>query len=80
LLINSYSIDNVSQSATSVHFSTEDHTGIAFEIRPAVQAGYSWGPGEVGAEISYMSAWGDFGDLGNKAQEFRAGAFYTVKF
>ena len=80
LLIDSYGIDHVTQSATNVHFSTEYHTGLAFEIRPAVHAGYSWGPGEVGAEISYMSAWGDFGDLGNKAQEFRAGAFYAVKF
>jgi len=80
LLLDSYGIDHVTQSVFQTTFSTEYHTGAAFEVRPAVQAGFSWGPGEVGAEVSYMAAWGDFGAFGNEAQEFRAGAFYNVRF
>jgi hypothetical protein len=79
LLINSYSIDHVTESVSQIHFTTLHHTGVAFEIRPSVQVGYAWGPGELGVELSYMAAWGDFGDLGSKAQEFRAGVFYTFR-
>jgi len=72
LLVNDYGIDT--------NFRTEYHTGPAFEIRPAIQAGYSWGIGTVGVDLSHMSAWGDFGRLGNRAQEFRAGAFLRIRF
>jgi hypothetical protein len=55
-------------------------TGAAFELRPNIQAGYSWGWGSAGAEFSYMWAWGDFGSLGSNAQEWRAGAFIRFRF
>ena len=81
LLIDSYGIDHAVTTADGNSFvDTEYHTGAAFEVRPAVQAGYSWGPGQIGAEISYMAAWGDFGHLGNDAQEFRAGVFFTLRY
>lgn len=72
LLIDDYAID-------TPNF-TEYFTGAAFEIRPAVQVGYSWGPGSFGAEFSYMAAWGDFGHLGSFAQELRVGLFLRFKF
>ena len=74
LLIDDYAIDVPST------FTTEYHTGPAFEIRPALQAGYSWGRGSVGAEVSYMAAWGDFGKLGATAHEIRAGVFLRFRF
>jgi hypothetical protein len=81
LLIDNYAIDHTVTTATGNSFiNTEYFTGAAFEVRPAVQAGYSWGPGAIGAEISYMAAWGDFGRLGDDAQEFRAGVFFTLRF
>ncbi|HSZ55487.1 MAG TPA: hypothetical protein VK797_07505 [Tepidisphaeraceae bacterium] len=72
LLIDDYWIDTP--------FYTAYHTGAAFELRPCIQAGYSWGPGSVGAELSYMWAWGDFGSLGSNAQELRAGVFLRFRF
>jgi hypothetical protein len=80
LLVDSYGIDHVSQTVFQTTFATFYHTGAAFEIRPAVQVGFSWGPGEAGAEVSYMAAWGDFGEFGSEAQEFRAGGFFTWRF
>jgi hypothetical protein len=72
LLISDYWIDTPFYSAY--------HTGAAFELRPCIQAGYSWGWGSAGAEFSYMWAWGDFGNLGSSAQEWRAGAFIRFRF
>jgi hypothetical protein len=72
LLIQDYWIDTP--------FYTAYHTGAAFEVRPCVQIGYSWGVGSVGAEVSYMWAWGDFGNLGSSATELRAGVFLRFKF
>jgi len=72
LLIDDYSIDHT--------YYTEDHTGAAFEIRPAIQIGYSFGPWSIGGEGSYMASWGDFGSLGHHGQEFRIGVFARVKF
>jgi hypothetical protein len=72
LLVSDYAID-------TPNF-TEFHTGAAFEVRPSLQAGYSWGRGSAGVEVSYMAAWGNFGNLGNHAQEFRAGAFLRFRF
>jgi len=72
LLVSNYAIDT--------RFGTEYHTGPAFEIRPAIQAGFTWGPGAAGIEASYMWAWGDFGNLGDRAQEARIGGFFRVRF
>jgi hypothetical protein len=80
LLIDNYSIDQATPTASGTILSTAYHTGAAFEVRPAVQAGYSWGPGQFGAELSYMAAWGGFGRLGDNAQEFRAGVFFNLRF
>jgi hypothetical protein len=71
LLVSDYGIDT--------RFGTEYHSGAAFDIRPAIQAGYTWGPGSAGIEASYMWAWGDFGNLGDRAQEARIGAFFRLR-
>jgi hypothetical protein len=81
LLIDSYDIDHATTTTSGNTFITTDsQSGAAFEVRPAVQAGYSWGPGSIGAEVSYMLAWGSFGRLGDQAQEFRAGVFFSLRF
>ena len=69
LLIDSYAVDQSNTINSNTYFSTDHHTGAAFEVRPAIQAGYSWGPASVGLEASYLYAWGDFGGLGHHAQE-----------
>jgi len=81
LLINNYAIDQFAQQSNNFAvIDTAYHTGAAFEIRPAIQAGLGWGPAAAGVELSYMAAWGDFGAFGSRAQEFRAGAFITLRF
>ena len=80
LLVDEYSIDTLTRQGTFDVLDTIDHSGAAFEIRPALQAGYSWGAGSIGAEVSYMAAWGDFGRLGSRAQELRAGVFLRLHF
>jgi hypothetical protein len=80
LLINNYSIDTASTNNNTTIFNTDNHTGAAFEIRPAIQGGYTWGPAAFGIELSYMWAWGSFGALGDRAGEFRAGAFFTFRY
>jgi hypothetical protein len=80
LLIDSYGIDNAYNSGGFTYLHTSYHDGAAFDIRPGIQAGYSWGWGSAGAEVSYMAGFGDFGRLGSIAQEIRAGAFFRVKF
>jgi hypothetical protein len=80
LLINTYAIDQFSQNGNFAAINTVNHTGAAFEIRPAVQAGVAWGPAAAGLEVSYMSAWGGFGAFGNHADEFRVGAFVSLRF
>lgn len=80
LLINDYAIDNASTSGGATFLFTHYHDGAAFDIRPGIQGGYSWGWGSAGVEVSYMAAFGDFGRLGSIAQEVRAGAFFRVRF
>jgi hypothetical protein len=81
LLVDSYGIDNDqvnNQGFTYIH--TDWHDGAAFEVRPDLQAGYSFGRGSVGADVSYMGAWGDFGRFSSSAQELRAGIFFNFRF
>lgn len=80
LVIDSYSIDTSFRSGGTLFLGTSYHDGAAFGIRPSVQAGYSWGGIAAGAEVSYMVAWGDFGELGNVARELRAGAFVRFQW
>lgn len=80
LLIDDYTIDFSTRSGGTTFLGTTDHSGAAFEVRPGVDVGYSWGWGAAGAQFSYMAAWGDFGQLGNAAQEFRAGVFFRFSF
>ena len=80
LLINSYAIDQTFVSNGNTYLDTREHSGAAFEIRPAVQAGYCWGPASAGVDASYLWAWGDFGGLGHRAEEFRVGAFFKLDF
>jgi hypothetical protein len=80
LLVDSYSIDKLTPAGSVTFIDTANHTGAAFDLRPGIQAGYSWGWGSVGGEVSYMAAWGDFGRLGSVAQEIRAGIFFRARF
>jgi hypothetical protein len=80
LLIDSYSIDQSTTNNGNTYFFTRNHSGAAFEVRPAIQVGYSWGYISAGVEGSYLYSWGDFGGLGHNAQEYRIGAFVTFKF
>ena len=57
----------------------EGETVFAFEVRPAVQLGFSGGSWVVGAEVSQMWAWGDFDPLGDQLYETRAGIFFTFR-
>jgi hypothetical protein len=80
LLIDSYSIDQNLTDSGGNYIYTTDHTGAAFELRPALQVGYAFGPVAAGVEASYMYAWGDFGALGHHAQEYRIGLFVRFGF
>jgi len=80
LLVDRYAIDSAANFGGFTSFDTSYHHGAAFDIRPGLQAGYSWGWGSAGAEVSYMAGFGDFGRLGSIAQEIRAGAFFRIKF
>ena len=73
LVVNSYSIDTTTAVGSTLYLDTRYHDGAAFGIRPSIQAGYSWGNLAAGTEVSYMVAWGDFGELGSTAQELRGG-------
>ena len=72
LLVDSYAID--------LPFDTEYHDGVAFGIRPIIQAGYAWDVVAVGAEVSYQIGWGDFGHLGNQSRDLHAGVFVVVRY
>jgi hypothetical protein len=76
LLIEDYAIDHAQNATGGTFFYTDYHTGAAFEIRPAIEAGYFAYNWALGAQVSYMGAWGDFGQLGSSAQELRAGLFF----
>jgi hypothetical protein len=80
LVLNDYAIDRSRSVGSTVFLNTTYHDGAAFGIRPSLQAGYSWGTIAAGAEVSYMVAWGDFGELGNTARELRAGAFMRFQW
>lgn len=80
LLVDSYAIDNTFNSGGFTYLHTSYHDGAAFDVRPGLQAGYSWGWGSAGIDASYMAGFGDFGRLGSVAQEVRVGAFFRVKF
>jgi len=81
LLVDSYGIDEDQvddEGFTYVH--TDWHNGAAFDVRPDLEAGYSWGRGAFGADVSYMGAWGDFGSFSSSVQEFRAGVFFSFRY
>jgi hypothetical protein len=80
LLINNYDIDQATYETSSVTINTLHHTGAAFEIHPAAQAGFNWGPTSAGLDFSYLAAWGDFGAFRSNAQELRVGAFVTFRY
>jgi hypothetical protein len=80
LLIDSYGVDQSFNNSGNSYLSTIYHTGAAFEVRPAIEVGYSWGFVSAGVEGSYMYSIGDFGDFGHNAQEYRIGAFVTFSF
>ena len=75
LLVDDYAIDHAQNTGGGTYFYTDYHTGAAFDIRPAIEAGYFAYNWALGAQVSYMAAWGDFGQLGSEAQELRAGVF-----
>jgi hypothetical protein len=80
LLVDDYSITTPIFNLGGTLIDKHKHDRAAFDVRPAIQGGYSWGWGSAGVEVSYMAAFGDFGKLGSIAQEIRAGAFFRVRF
>jgi hypothetical protein len=58
-------------------------TGLAFEVRPDIEAGFRFGPdhsASISVDASYMAAWGSFGKLGDMAQELRIGMGVAYRF
>jgi hypothetical protein len=81
LLINNYSVDTaVPEFNGFTYFHTDNHTGAAFDIHPAIQVGYSQGMFSAGGEVSYIASFGGFGALGDVGQELRVGAFITLRY
>ncbi len=81
LLVDSYGIDHdVINGNGFLIIHTDWHDGAAFEVRPDLAAGYSWGRGSAGVDVSYMVGWGDFGAFSSSAEEFRAGVFFSFRF
>jgi hypothetical protein len=56
------------------------HTGIAVEVRPDIEIGYRIRRFNIACEASYMAAWGNFGKLGNVAQDVRVGLLIGYRF
>jgi hypothetical protein len=81
LLIDNYSVDQLGVDANGYDYVyTLNHTGAAFEVRPAVQVGFERGRFSAGGELSYMASWGGFGAMGDTLQELRAGLFLRFRF
>jgi hypothetical protein len=81
LLVSSYDVDQLyTDTNGSTYIDTNHHTGAAFEVRPAIRAGYSWRFVSAGVEGSYMYSWGNFGAFGRHAQEYRVGLFVKFTF
>ncbi len=80
LLVSNYSVDTV-QTINNVSFiHTLYYTGAAFDIRPDVEAGWSFGRTSFGMDLSYMAAFGGFGQMGDVMQEFRVGLFARFRY
>jgi hypothetical protein len=54
--------------------------GYAFEVRPALEVGYTWQRLSFGLDGSCMFAWGHFRPFGSTECELRAGAFLRYRF
>ena len=81
LLVDNYSVDQVATDIDGFNYiHTLNHTGAAFEVRPAVQLGFERGPFSFGGELSYMASWGGFGGLGDVLQELRHGVFLRFRY
>lgn len=80
LLVSDYSIDTPQTVNTITYVQTMNHTGAAFEVRPDVEAGWGYGRASFGFDLSYMAAWGAFGQMGNNIQELRAGVFARFRY
>jgi len=80
LLVDNYAVDTL-QSANSVYYiHTLYHTGAAFDVRPDVEAGWSYGGTSAGLDLSYMAAFGGFGQMGDIMQELRIGVFLRFRY
>jgi hypothetical protein len=80
LLVSNYSVDMV-QTINNVSFiHTQYYTGAAFDIRPDVEAGWSFGRTSFGMDVSYMAAFGGFGQMGDVMQELRVGLFARFRY
>jgi hypothetical protein len=80
LLVDNYSVDTVETINNVSFIHTLYHTGAAFDIRPDVEAGWSLGRTSFGMDISYMAAFGGFGQMGDVLQELRVGAFVRFRY
>ncbi len=80
-LVNNFQVGQPYYTYPNYYFGTEiNHTGIAVEVRPDIEIGYRIKKFNIGVETSYMAAWGNFGKLGNIAQEFRLGLVVGYRF
>jgi hypothetical protein len=80
LMVSNYSVDMV-QTINNVSFiHTQYYTGAAFDIRPDVEAGWSFGRTSFGMDLSYMAAFGGFGQMGDVMQELRVGLFARFRY
>ena len=81
LLIADQSTFGVIETGNVVTFGGDSETTVAFEVRPAVQIGYSGGHWQVGGEFSYMWAWGDFDAINSdQLEEAHAGVFFRFTY
>lgn len=64
----------------SIEIEGASETEWAFEVRPAIEIGFSGGPWVLGAEASYMIAWMDNDAVGDSLEEMRVGIFFRVAY
>jgi hypothetical protein len=80
LLVSNYSVDMVETINNVSFIHTQYYTGAAFDIRPDVEAGWSFGRASFGMDFSYMAAFGGFGQMGDVMQELRVGLFARFRY
>jgi hypothetical protein len=79
IIMDYYSFDTLNHNGAFQIERTREHEGVAFGVRPTLEVGYQFDWGAVGIQASYMTAFGDFGQLGSREQEIRGGVFVRFR-